>query len=422
MPPRTLRVALASVVLVASIVLTACTDLNAQPAAPKGGPGGPPPVPEVTVLRLVPEKVTVFEEYVGQTDAVDTVELRARVTGLLERQVVADGTPVRRGQLLFTLDREPFVAALAQVRAQLAQAEANAANSKQVLERLRPLAKDQAVSLQDLDAAVARERVDAAAIELARAQVRTAELNLSYTEISAPRDGVLGRALVRPGGVVTQAATLVALLYAIDPMYVNITIPEGRVFAFQKRLAEQTQKGGIVPFEVQLPDGSLYKQPVRLAYVDPAVDARNGTLQVRLALGNRDRQLRPGFIMKVKVPAYENAAAVRIPGRAVTEILGRRSVFVVKDDGSFETRDLMGAQRAGQDWIVEKGFAPGEMVIVEGTGRIRPGLTQVKPMPPKPAGGPPGAGGPSGAPPSGIAGKGGDMKGAPPEAKAATKQ
>jgi membrane fusion protein (multidrug efflux system) len=380
-------VALASMFAALSVVLTACSDGVAQPA-----PGTQPPPPEVTVVRVQPEKVTVYEEYVGQTDAVDTVEIRSRITGLLERQVAPDGAFVRKGQPLFVLDKEPFVAVLQQVRAQLAQAEANAQNSKQVLERLRLLVKEQAATQQDLEAAIAKERVDSAAIEVARAVVRTNELNLSYTEIVAPRDGVLSRALVRPGGVVAQAATLLATLYAVDPMYVNFTVPEGRVFTFQKRLAQQTGRGGVVPYEIRLPDGSVLKQPSRLSYVDPGIDPKNGTLLVRLALANGDRSLRPGFLVTVRVPAYENAAAVRIPGRAVTEILGRRSVYVVKDDGSFETRDLVAAQRAGQDWLVEKGFEPGEQVIVEGTARVRPGMTKVKPMPPRPSGGAPGKG------------------------------
>lgn len=371
--------AYAVVLAVASFLLAASPAGVAQPA-----PGTQPPPPEVTVVRVQPEKVVVHQEFIGQTDAVDTVEIRARITGLLERQLVPDGAVVRKGQPLFELDREPFLAALQQARAQLAQAEANAMNSKQVLERLRPLVREQAATQQDLDAAVAKERVDSAAVDLARAVVRTNELNLSYTEILAPRDGVLSRALVRPGGVVSQASTLLATLYAVDPMYVNFTVPEGRVFEFQKRLASQTSRSGVVPYEVRLPDGSLVRPPVRLSYVDPAVDPKSGTLQVRLALANADRSLRPGFLVTVRVPVYENAAAIRIPGRAVTEILGRRNVFVVKDDGSFETRELADARRAGQDWIVEKGFEPGEQVIIEGTARIRPGIARVKPMPPKP--------------------------------------
>jgi membrane fusion protein, multidrug efflux system len=380
---------------------------SAQPA-----PGAAPPPPEVTVMKLSTERVTVFEEYVGQTDAADTVEIRARVNGLLERQIVADGAYVRRGQLLFALDREPFATALVQARAQLAQAEAQLANSTLNLNRSRPLAAEQALSQQELDSWVTRERSDRATVDLVRAQVRTAELNVSYTQIQAPRDGFLSRGLVRPGGVVSQATTLLATLYSSDPMYVNFTVPEGRAFDFQKRLA-QTGKAAL-PFAVLLPDGTTYSQAPKLSYVDPTVDTKNGTMQIRLSLANPQRDLKPGLLVKVKVPAYENDNAVRIPGRAVTEILGRRSVYIVAADGKFEARDMVGARRAGQDWIVEKGFQPGEMVIVEGIGKIRPGLTQVKPMPPRPpgGGGGPGAGKPpadkppAGKPPAEAAPKG----------------
>ena len=373
------------------VALVLCGFANAQPAPGKGTPGGPPP-PEVAVAKLTNEKVTVFEEYVGQTDAAETVELRSRITAFLDRQVVADGQAVRKGQLLFVLDREAFAAAYAQVVAQLAQAEANYDNSKQVLERIRPLAKEQAVSQQDLDAAVAKERNDAALVEVMRAQRRTAELNLSYTEITAPRDGLMSRAQVRPGSMVTQGSTLLATLYSSDPMYVNFTIPEAKTFEFQKRLATMGKLGAALPLAVILPDGTPYKHAPRLSFVDPVVDSKSGTLQVRLAVANPARELKAGLYVRVKVPAYETDSAVRIPGRAVVELLGRRTVFVVQADGKLETRDIGEARRVGQDWIAEKGFAAGELVIVEGTGKIRPGITQVKIAAPKPpAGGPPGS-------------------------------
>lgn len=408
------------------VLLPGCGEPNAQPAsgkapeaASKGGPpgaGGPPP--EVVVVKVAPEKVTVFEEYVGQADAADTVEVRSRVMALLDRQVVPDGASVKRGQLLFTLDRQAFAATLDQIKAQLAQAEANAANSKQVLERIRPLANDKIVSQQDLDTAVAKERADAAAVEVARAQVRTAELNLSYTQVFAPRDGLMGRSQVRPGSMVMQGTTLLATVYSTNPMYVNFTVPEGRVFEFQKKLTALSgaKNANTLPFTLLLPDGTEYKQASRLSYVDPVVDARSGTLQVRLAVPNPDGQLKAGLYVKVKVPSYETDAAVRIPGRAVTEILGRRSVYVVQPDGKFEARELRDARRAGQDWIVEQGFTPGELVIIEGTARIRPGVTQVKPIAPsKPGAAGKGPDAAAAGAPSGIAPQG---KG---EAKAAGK-
>jgi membrane fusion protein (multidrug efflux system) len=402
------RILAASLLPFFLLTLLGCGDISAQQ-----GPGAAAPPPEVTVVKIAPEKVTVFEEYVGQTDAADTVEIRSRVMALLDRQAVPDGMPVRKGQLLFVLDREPLAAALDQARAQLAVTEANAANSRQVRARIEPLAKEQAVSQQDLDNAIARERADAAAVEVARAQVRTAELNLSYTQIFAPRDGVLSRAQVRPGGMVMQGTTLLATLYSSDPMYVNFTVPEGRAFEFQKRLATLNGKDGALPFAILLPDGSAYKRAPKLNFVDPVVDAKSGTLQVRLAVPNPERQLKAGLFVKVRAPAYEADNAVRIPGRAVTEILGRRSVYIVQPDGKFEARELVDARRGGQDWIVEKGFKPGELVIVEGTARIRPGLAAVKPVPPKPPavpGATAGGGAPAGTPPSAV-----------PEGKGATK-
>jgi membrane fusion protein, multidrug efflux system len=388
------------IALALSFGLSGCGDTNAQPAPGKGpgAPGAGLPPPEVGVAKLTTEKVTMFEEFVGQTDAADTVEIRSRVMAILERQVVADGEPVRRGQLLFVLDKEPFAATVAQSRAQLAQAEANHANSKQVLERIAPLAREQAVSQQDLDAAIAKERSDAALVDVITAQLRSALLNLSYTEITAPRDGLMSRAQVRPGGMVMQGTTLLATLYSNDPMYVNFTIPESRAFEFQKRLVAMNKLGGTLPFAVILPDGTPYKQAPRLSFVDPVVDSRSGTLQVRLSVPNPGRELRAGLYVRVKVPFYEVVSAVRIPGRAVVELLGRRTVYIVQPDGKLETRDIRDARRSGQDWVIEKGFEAGEMVIVEGTGKIRPGITQVKIAAAKPPVGAPGSGAPKGSP------------------------
>lgn len=396
--------------LVLAVAQSGCGDTSAQPAPGKGAgaPGGGLPPPAVAVAKLATEKVVVYEEYVAQTDAAETVEIRSRVMALLDRQVVADGQAVKKGQLLFVLDREPFAASFAQVKAQLAQSEANHENSKQVLERIRPLAKEQAVSQQDLDAAIAKERNDAAVVEVIRAQQRTAELNLSYTEITAPRDGLMSRAQVRPGSMVMQGSTLLATLYSNDPMYVNFTVPEAKAFEFQKQLNALNAKGGTLPLAVILPDGTPYKHAPRLSFVDPVVDSKSGTLQVRLSVPNPARELRAGLYVRVKVPAYENDSAVRIPGRAVVELLGRRTVYVVELDGKLTTRDIGAARRAGQDWIVEKGFTAGEMVIVEGTGKIRPGITQVTIAPPKPA-----TGGPAASAAKGAPGDGGAAKGSP---------
>jgi len=178
----------------------------------------------------------VFEEYVGQTEAVDTVEIRARVSGILERQGFEDGARVKRGDVLFAIDPQPFIAALAQAKATLAQTQASHTNSKQNLERIRPLLADKAISQQDLDAAIAKDATDAANVEAARAQVRAAELNLEYATIHAPRDGVISKALIKPGGLVNASTTLLTTLYSVDPMYVNFTVSEQKLMQMQRQL------------------------------------------------------------------------------------------------------------------------------------------------------------------------------------------
>lgn len=171
--------------------LWACTQKSAPPQMPP---------PEVSVVKVAATPVTLFEEYVAQTEAVDTVEIRARVGGILERQAFVDGASVKKGDLLFVIDQQPYITGLAQAKAAVAQAQASYVNSKQNLARVRPLLADQAVSQQDVDAAVAKEAADGATMEAAKAQVKQAELNLDYTTIRAPRDGVISKALIKPGG------------------------------------------------------------------------------------------------------------------------------------------------------------------------------------------------------------------------------
>jgi len=359
------------------LVLAACSGKN--------GNQGPPP-PEVGVIKTVAQPVTVYEEYVAQTEAVDTVEIRARVGGILERQAYVDGAKVKKGDLLFVIDPQPFVAALAQAKAALALAQANHVNSRQVLERIRPLLADQAISQQDLDAAIAKEGVDAANVEAAKAQVKTAELNLDYATIRASRDGVISKALIKPGGLVNASTTLLTTLYSIDPIYVNFTVSEQRLLDLQKRLASglDAQKGKSPPYKLKLVDGSDYKFSGRLNFVDAAVDPKSGTLQVRLSVPNPDQSLRAGQFMRVVVPALENPNAIRVPQQAVQEMQGKRSVFVVDAEGKVAYREIGATMRIENDWVVESGLQPGETVIVEGVNKVRPGMP-VKPTLPAPA-------------------------------------
>ena len=371
-----------------ALALAACSGNSGPPPAP--------PPPEVGVIKTVAQPVTVYEEYVAQTEAVDTVEIRARVGGILERQAFVDGAKVKKGDLLFVIDPQPFVAALAQ---------ANHVNSRQVLERIRPLLADKAISQQDLDAAVAREGVDAANMEAAKAQVKTAELNLDYATIRASRDGVISKALIKPGGLVNASTTLLTTLYSIDPIYVNFTVSEQRLLDLQKRLAGglDAQKGKSLPYRLKLVDGSDYKFSGRLNFVDAAVDPKSGTLQVRLSVPNPNQSLRSGQFMRVVVPALENPDAIRVPQQAVQEMQGKRSVFVVDGDNKVAFREIVANTRLENDWVVEGGLKPGETVIVEGINKVRPGMP-VKPVAAN--AGSDGKGAPAGKPPEAAKSKG----------------
>jgi membrane fusion protein (multidrug efflux system) len=339
--------------------------------------GAPPPL-EVGVIKVVATPVTLSDEYAAQTEAVDTVEIRARVGGILDRQVYTDGAHVKKDDVLFVIDQQPYIATLAQARAGLAQAEATHLNSKQVLDRTRPLLEEQAVSQQDLDAAVAKERADAANVEAARAQVKTAQLNLGYTTIRASRDGVVSKALVKPGGLIDTSTTLLTTLYSIDPMYVNFTIGEQKWLQVKKQL-DSADKGAALPYRIKLADGSEYNFSGRLDFVDAAIDPKSGTLQMRLSVPNPDRGLLAGQFVHVVMPA-ESKDMIRVPQQAVQEVQGTRSVLIVDSESKVASRNVVANVRIDNDWIIESGLQPGETLIVEGTGKVRPGMP-VKPVP-----------------------------------------
>lgn len=365
---------------------------------PKPNAAQAPPPPEVAVVRVTASPVTLSEDYAAQTEAVETVEIRARVGGILERQAFQDGAQVKKGALLFVIDSKPYAAALAQARANLQQARAAHLNSAQILERFKRLIDSRAISQQDLDSAVAKERADAASMAAGEAQVQQAQLNLDYTTIRAPRDGVLSRALIKPGGLVVASSTLLTTLYSQGPIYVGFTIGEQKLAELQRQYdLRDTNKSP--DFKLKLLDGSDYQYSGKLNFVDAAVDARNGTLPVRVLVPNPDGVLRPGQFVRVIVPGRTNPDAILVPQKAVQEIQGKRSVYVVGPDNKATSRDISANNRVGNDWLVEKGLQPGETVIVEGIAKVQPGAA-VKPVPalaeqrggippvPQPSGGP----------------------------------
>jgi membrane fusion protein, multidrug efflux system len=353
-------------------------------------PTSPPP-PEVSVLEVKPGPVTVYDEYVAQTQAPDTIEIRAQVTGLLDRQAFADGARIRKGDLLYVIDQRPFESQLAQAKATLAQAQANLINAQQNLARNGRLIAQKAVSQQDYDTAVAQERASTALVDAQKALLRDAELNLEFATLRAPRDGFMSSSLVKPGSLINAQQTLLTTLYSSDPMWVIFSISEDKLLELQKRLKHPPgeRPDQAPPFRIRLADGTDYALPGKLNFVDAAIDQKSGTLQVRISVPNPDRFLRPGLFARVIVAAYQNPSAIRIPQQAVQELQGLKSVFVVGAGDKAELRQIVAGYRLGNDWVVESGLAAGDRVVIEGIGKVRPGAP-VKPVAPASGGSDPG--------------------------------
>lgn len=347
---------------------------------------GPKPV-AVGVVKVQPKPATITSEYVAKVEASNTVEIRSRVGGLLEKQLAVEGQLVKRGQVLFQIDPQPFEAALAQAKAALAEAEAGLQQSDRDLARVKPLAEIDAVSQQELDSVVARNSANRAGVEAARAAVKTADLNLDYTRITSPIDGILGRTQIRVGGLISASTSLLTTVYAPDPMYVNFSISERRMIELQRRLdlhaGDPVRTDGV--FKIILADGSKYPQKAKLNLIDAAVDETTGTLPIRLEVENPSRTLLAGMFARVVVVADQLPSALLVPQRAVQELQGRTSLWIVGADNKAEKRDVTMGARIGSDWIVTDGLKPGETIAVDGTQKLKPGM----PLAPQPLEAPP---------------------------------
>jgi membrane fusion protein (multidrug efflux system) len=317
------------------------------------------------VIEVTAHPATIYNEYVAQTQAPDTIEIRSQVTGLLERQVFTDGARVKKGDALYIIDQRPFEAQLSQAKASLAQAEANLVNARQNLARQSRLIAQKAVSQQDYDTAVAQERSGTALVEAQKALLRNVELNLEFATLRASRDGFMSSSLVKPGALITAQQTLLTTLYSSDPMWVNFSISEDRFLELQKTLKHSPgEKPDARPFLIRLAD-----------FIDATIDQKSGTLQVRVSVPNPQRQLRPGLFVRVFVAGLENPSALRVPQQAVQELQGLKSVYVVNAEEKAEPRPIIASYRLGNEWLVDSGLNPGDRIVVEGVGKIRAGAT-----------------------------------------------
>ncbi len=354
----------------------------------------PAPPPEVYVTDVIQRDVPVYLELVGQTQGFQDVDIRARVEGFLESVDFREGSFVRKGDLLYQIDRKPLEATLAASKADLANAQARLEKAKNDVARYTPLVAKQAVSRQELDNARSAQDAETAQVEAAQAAVEKATLDLGYTRITSPIDGLVGITQVKPGNLVGRGdATLLTTVSQIDPMIFRVGITEADYLRIAARPAQEAGRAATAAgIELTLADGAAYPQKGRLGPVDRAVNSATGTLGIQLLFPNPTFVLRPGQYGRVRLLIENKAGAMLVPQRAVQELQGLYSVAVVDADNKVMFRSVKVGPRVDTFWVIEDGLKVGEKVVAEGLQRVRDGLVVTpKPVPPAGAGGAGGA-------------------------------
>ncbi|HEX7951739.1 MAG TPA: efflux RND transporter periplasmic adaptor subunit [Burkholderiales bacterium] len=334
------------------------------------------PPPEVTVVVVRPRDLPVTLEYVAQISGVREVEVRPRVSGILEKWNFTEGGKVAAGQSLFTIDPAPFRAALAKADADLVSAQASYDQAKRNAARLRPLYEAKAVSQKEYDDANSGEQVAAANVKVAQAALTEARLNLSYTRVEAPISGITSRALQSEGSLVQAQQTLLTKIAQIDPVHVIFSFTESENLKFTRAVAEGTlrlPKDGRFGVKLKLADGSEYTRPGKVDFTDVRVDPATGTIEARAVVSNPQGLLRPGQFARVQLSGGMHPNAIAIPQRAVLEGPGGKIVLTVNAQGVVEPRPVQVGDWWDTDWIINGGLKAGDQVIVDGIIKARPG-------------------------------------------------
>jgi len=365
---------------------------------PKHVSGAPPGAsPDVEVVQVEQKDVPIYGEWIGTLDGLTNADVRAQVTGYIMRQGYQEGAFVKKGQLLFEIDPRPFQAALDQAEGQLAQAKAALANAQAVqgrteldVNRYTPLAKEQAASQQDLDNAVQNDMAAKATVATARAQIKSAEaavetakINLDFTRLCAPIDGIAGQAQLQVGALVNLSSGPVTSVSTVDPIKVYFTVGEPQYLEWRKRFPTESSRLAAdkdLRLQLILADGSTYPYEGTFYFADRQVNEGTGAIRIAGLFRNPNNILRPGGYGKVRAVIRLQQGSLLVPQRAVSELQGGYQVAVVGADDKVSIRTVTVGDRIGTEWIVEEGLKQGERVVAEGVQKARPG-TQVNPKP-----------------------------------------
>jgi len=372
------------VIVIGLIVEAIRPDKHASAAQP----GAPP---DVEVVQVTQEDVPVYREWIGTLDGLVNADVRAQVTGYLLKQPYREGSFVKRGQLLFEIDPRPFQAALDQAQGQLAQATAALANAEAVqgrtaldVERYTPLVKEQAATQQDLDNAVQNNLAAKASVETAKAQIKTAEaavetakINLDFTRLVAPIDGIAGQAQLQVGALVSASSGPVTSVSTVDPIKVYFTVSEPQYLSWRRRFPTETSRAEAdknLRLQLVLADGTTYGHEGTFYFADRQVNESTGAIRIAGLFANPENILRPGGYAKVRAVIQLQHGALLVPQRAVSELQGGYQIAVVDADSKVNIRPVQLGERVDSRWEVTSGLNVGDRVVVEGIQKVRPGL------------------------------------------------
>lgn len=360
------------------IVLVAACGQSQQ-----GGFHGFPPS-EVTTIKLEPKTLPATYEYVGQTQGSKEVEVRARVTGILERKMFAEGAPVRAGQQLFLIDPKPLQAQVAGLEADLVRAQAQKAQADRELARLKPLAERKAVGQKEADDAASNLDIANASVKAAQAKLAETQLSLGYTQVTAPITGLTSRAPKSEGSLVTANDTLLTTIWQVDPMWIPFSVSENEQLALNRAVKEgrlTLPKDNAYSVQVRLADGSTLDRKGRINFSDTRINPATGTFEMRAEVANADQLLKPGQFVRVKLSGAVRNNALAVPQVAVLD--GAQGKFVYVADKDKDGKDVAAVRLVTlgewvvQDgvnlWVVDSGLKAGDVVIVDGVAKLRPG-------------------------------------------------
>jgi len=354
--------------LLLALGLAACGRGDAQ-----GGPGAgaPPPAP-VTVETVRSANVPVVFEYVGQVVGARDAEVRARVSGIVVKRNFNEGGAVKKGQSLYSLDAAPFQAALARADADMVAAEARVAQATRTLARLKPLAEAKAVSQREADDALSADQIARADLKGAQARRAEAALNLAYTRVESPISGIAGRSQVSEGSLVSGPQVLLTTVTQSDPMKLRFGIADTDQMRWRSEVASgqlQLPARGAFDVEVKLADGSFFARRGKLVFGDTRVSSSTGTVEAEAEIANPDGALKPGQFVRVRLLGALRPNAIKVPARSVLEGPQGKHVYIAAD-GKAAPRPVTVGEQLADGWIVTKGLADGDALIVDGMARI----------------------------------------------------